>query len=256
VWRLPAAVPQSGRGRPFRLRRGSGETSPTRVARRRAGRPAVIVYAIIANRRAPTSLRVGGERFRIVREGAIAAVVIDGGRRLAPTTANLRRYDRVVRGLAMRFPAMIPARFGTLMAEDELAFTLSSRRAVLAAMLKRVRNRVQMTIRVMPTGARESALHDIDGPAPATGREYLIARARAAASARTVPGFNPVREAVSRWVRDERVEHQEGVASVYHLIPRSSVPAYRAALQTSAAAANVKALVSGPWPPYAFASPD
>ena len=220
------------------------------------GRRTVCVYAIVANRGAPTSLRVAGQRFRIVREGAIGAVVNDDARRLAPTPLNLRRYDRVVRELAERFPAMIPARFGTLMAQDELTFTLSSRRAVLAGVLRRVRSRVQMTIRVMPIGSPLSAPHEGQPPIPTTGRDYLIARARAAAAARAVPGFEPVREAVSRWVRDERVEHQAGVSSVYHLIPRASVTAYRAALRTSAAAANVTTIVSGPWPPYAFASPD
>jgi hypothetical protein len=237
AWRRRADVPRPGSGRPV-------------------GRSPVCVYAIIANRGAPASLRVAGQRFRIVRQGAIAAVVNDDARRRAPAPVNLRRYDRVVRELAERFPAMIPARFGTLMAEDELTFTLSSRRAALAAVLKRVRNRVQMTIRVMRIGSPLNAPHGGEGPLPATGRDYLIARARTAAAARAVPGFDPVREAVSRWVRDERVEHQAGVSSVYHLIPRASVTAYRAALRTSAAAANVKAIVTGPWPPYAFASPD
>jgi hypothetical protein len=63
-----------------------------------------------------------------------------------------------------------------------------------------------------------------------------------------------VRRAVARWVRDERVEHRAGVSSVYHLIPRSSAEAYRHAAQTSAASSGVTAIVSGPWPPYAFAA--
>jgi hypothetical protein len=53
-------------------------------------------------------------------------------------------------------------------------------------------------------------------------------------------------------VRDERVEHRAGVSSVYHLIPRGSIESYRKALQASAAAAGVRLVVSGPWPPYAF----
>jgi hypothetical protein len=44
------------------------------------------------------------------------------------------------------------------------------------------------------------------------------------------------------------------VASVYHLIPRASVPAYRRALQSAARDAGVRVIVSGPWPPYAFAT--
>ena len=213
------------------------------------------MYAIITSRGAPVSLRSTAGRFRIVHQGTIAAVVSDGGQRLPASPANLRRYDRIVRELAERFPAVLPARFGTLMTEDELAFTLSSRRAVLGALLTRVRNRVQMTIRVVPVISRKPPV-EVRETAPASGRDYLIARARTAAAARAVPGFEPVRAAVSRWVRDERVEHQADVASVYHLIPRASVAAYRAALELSAAAANVQAIVTGPWPPYAFSSPD
>jgi len=149
---------------------------------------------------------------------------------------------------------MLPARFGTVVEEDELMFILSSRRASLARTLTTVRGRVQMTIRVLPRGAGEDRALVRTGEERAgavTGRDYLAGKARAA---RTVTGFEPVRAAVARWVRDERVERRGGVSSVYHLIPRGSAEAYRRAVQTSAAAAGLRLTVSGPWPPYAFAA--
>jgi hypothetical protein len=170
-----------------------------------------------------------------------------------------------MRELAERFPAIIPVRFGTWMAEEELLVTLSSRRAAFAVALAGVRGRVQMTVRVVRSGDRASsasAREDVGPPlsgavqASMTGRDYLRARAGAAAAARVVPGFEPVRDAVARWVRDERVEHRAAVSSVYHLIPRASTEAYRRALQTSAAAAGLHVIVSGPWPPYAFGGPE
>jgi hypothetical protein len=166
---------------------------------------------------------------------------------VSPST--LRRYDRVMRELATRFPAMLPARFGTCVSEDELRFILSSRRIALRRALSGVRGRVQMTVRVV-TGTRTP--ERTPATSGATGRDYLMARAREAATARAVPGFEPVRSAVARWVRDERVEHRAGVSSVYHLIPRASIASYRKALQASAAAAGIRLVVSGPWPPYAF----
>ena len=87
-----------------------------------------------------------------------------------------------------------------------------------------------------------------------SGGDYLRARAREAAAQRRVPGFEPVRAAVARWVRDERVEHRDGVSTIYHLIPRASSARYRQALEDAAAAAALPAVVTGPWPPYAFAS--
>jgi len=170
-----------------------------------------------------------------------------------PSTENLRRYDGVMRELAARFPAMLPARFGTSVDEDELMFILSSRQASLARALATVRGRVQMTIRVLPRGdaaARALAQAAEERAAAVTGRDYLAEKARAA---RAVAGFEPVRAAVARWVRDERVERRGGLSSVYHLIPRSSADAYRRAVRTSAASSDLRLIVSGPWPPYAFA---
>jgi hypothetical protein len=155
--------------------------------------------------------------------------------------------------LAARFPAMLPARFDTFVDEDELMFILSSRRVSLARALTMVRGRVQMTIRVLPRGEaddRAIAQAGEERVGAVTGRDYLAGKARAA---RAVAGFEPVRAAVARWVRDERVERRAGVSSVYHLIPRSSTSAYRRAVRTSAASAGLRLIVTGPWPPYAFA---
>jgi hypothetical protein len=212
----------------------------------------VTVFAIVASHGVPQSFRSrSGGRLRVVRERALAAVVTDRAGPSSPTAGNLRRYDRLVRELADRFPAILPVRFGTRMAEDELKSVLASRRRALARALAHVRQRAQMTVRVVgQRAAPEPGRPDV----PLTGHDYLRSRARAAAARRAVPGFEPVRTAVARWVRDERVEHRAGVSSVYHLIPRSSVEAYRHAAQTSAASSGVTAIVSGPWPPYAFAA--
>ena len=221
----------------------------------------MLVYAIVG--RSPKTLRsIGGERLRIVRlptgalanagRGTLAAVVSDRPRASA-SPANLRRYDRVVRELAARFPAILPARFGTVVEEGELMFILSSRRAALGRALSMVRGRVQMTIRVLSRGDAEGralAKAEEAGGGAVTGRDYLAGKARAG---RAVAGFEPVRAAVARWVRDERVERRGGVSSVYHLIPRSSTVAYRRAVQAAAASTGLRLIVSGPWPPYAFA---
>jgi hypothetical protein len=158
-----------------------------------------------------------------------------------------------MRELAARFPAILPARFGTVVEESELMFILSSRRAALRQALTTVRGRVQMTIRVLSRGDAEGrALAKAEaGGGAVTGRDYLAGKARAG---RAVAGFEPVRAAVSRWVRDERVDRRGGVSSVYHLIPRSSTVTYRRAVQAAAASTGLRLIVSGPWPPYAFAN--
>jgi hypothetical protein len=121
-----------------------------------------------------------------------------------------------------------------------------------------------MTVRVMGTGIEDqgsgqpaAVARTLSGPrgepgkARPTGTAYLKARA----AERDVPEFAPVRAVVRRWVRDERVEKRGRLASVYHLVPRGAAPAYRRALEAAAAAAGLRIVVSGPWPPYAFSSP-
>ena len=88
---------------------------------------------------------------------------------------------------------------------------------------------------------------------PTQGTQYLQQRATTAARAREIPGFAPIRAAVKRWVKDERVEKRAGVATVNHLVARSSIGAYRSAVERAAQRAGFRVIVTGPFPPYAFA---
>ena len=72
---------------------------------------------------------------------------------------------------------------------------------------------------------------------------------------RDAPVLEPIRQAVRRWVRAERVQPHERdrlVASLYHLIPATSVEAYKRALARVAKTGTIVPIVSGPFPPYAF----
>lgn len=215
-----------------------------------------MVHAIVGARGASSMPTRIGQRLRVVRSGTIAAVVGEIRRPPSPSEANLRQYERTMRELAERFPALLPARFGTVMQAAELMFVLSSRGPALSRALQAVRNKAQMTVRLVTSreNARQNrvAVDQRVARTSSSGRDYLIARARAAAAERTVPEFEPLRAAVMQWVRDERVERQGSVSTVYHLIPRGSAERYRKALEQAAAAAGVPAIVSGPWPPYAF----
>jgi hypothetical protein len=71
-----------------------------------------------------------------------------------------------------------------------------------------------------------------------------------------IPGAEPLRAAVKKWVRAEHLERLDGrrlAGSLYHLVPRGAVPNYRAALERAARTADLTIVISGPWPPYAFA---
>jgi hypothetical protein len=215
----------------------------------------VYVYAVTSGVQRRIGARgIAGEPLRRIRVNRMGVIVGDIRRAPRPTPASLRKHVAIVETIAAAHSAALPARFGTTAAsDDEVASLVRARQRGLAELLAAVRNRAQMTIRVATRGARE--------PFPQRGAQ-TVDRARAgtdylrrrAAAARHVPGFDPIRGAVTRWVRDERVERRDSVATVYHLIPRGSATAYRAALDRAAAAAGRRVIVSGPWAPYAFAS--
>ena len=205
----------------------------------------VTVYAITSSRAVPDL-----PGLRVVRVGALAAFVTDARRASAPTPVNLRRYHRTIAAISDAMPAVLPVRFGTTLAESELALTLRTRADSLIGALRRVRGRVQMTVRLTgaPTEKNPVPLRAAR-MATASGREYLIARA---IRERDVPGFGAVREALGVWIREERIERQGNVVTVYHLVPRRAAAAYARTASDAIAAVGLRGIVSGPFPAYAF----
>jgi hypothetical protein len=68
-----------------------------------------------------------------------------------------------------------------------------------------------------------------------------------------VPEFEVIRNVVQRYIKDERVEKRGGVVTINHLVPRRSVLRYRDAVERAARENEVRLMVTGPFPPYAFA---
>ena len=222
--------------------------------------PELCVYAITARRAGRITVRgVAGETLQAIPVGRLDAIVGRVRAVPAPTARNLRRFDRMMTALWRRTPALLPARFGTVARDaSDLQAMIHDREPALRRRLRAVRNRAQMTIRLVEgagIGNRGPASADLPGSpvpdrrSPTRGRAYMRARQRQHA----VPAFDPLRASVRRWVRDEKMEKRGGVASMYHLIPSGSTERYRAALEHAAHEEGLRVIVSGPWPPYAFA---
>ena len=204
------------------------------------------VYALTT--RAPRGLRVRGierEPLRYVTIAGLSAIVGELRRAPSATYDRLTRYDAVIRRVADLSAAILPVRFGTCLDRDELEVVLRDRHTSFRRALRHVRGRVQMTVRLV--GAERQ--NDVPVGRPLTGTDYL----RRHASEATVPAFDPVRDAVRRWVRDERIDKRDRIATVYHLIPRRAAEAYRSAAFTRAREVGLRATITGPFPPYAFA---
>jgi hypothetical protein len=197
---------------------------------------------------------IAGETLRVVTAGVVAAVVGDIDRPPPATEANLRAFDAVVRRLADRVPALLPARFATCVESvDALVLAIAARERSLRQSLRLTRGRAQMTVRLVGAPVADGTTDRIRG-VDADGARYLRARARAVAREGDVPALEPIRRAVQRWVRAERVETRGTIATLYHLVPRSTVERYRRAAGRAARAAGLTPVVTGPWPAYAFAA--
>lgn len=223
------------------------------------------VYALVAPVR-PLRRVTGltGEPLRAVSVDGIAAIVGEVTRRPTASNRNLRQYATVVESIAARVPAILPARFGTIFDDAaELMLVLRSRRAWIHERLRAVRGRVQMTIRVQGSDPNDRPLRgrtsmtSYRGVRPRNkatqGTQYLQRRMALARQAREVRELEPVRPAIRRLVKDERVERHGGIATVYHLVPRAQAERYRDAVVRAAEENGIRLAVSGPWAPYAFA---
>lgn len=213
------------------------------------------VYALV-DRRLPRA-KLHGRTIDCVPVGDIFAMAQRTDRAPAISADALWEQHDIVLQLAARARAILPARFGSIVDEEELRRIALLRVAQLAAAFDLVRGREQMTVRLLggadgierppqPAGAAIAG-----GP----GARYLEER-RAAA------GY-PLPDAVARLsaaVRDmivaEKAEPgQRGVrAMLYHLIERGRSGGYARALSNAAAEVEPFTVkVTGPWPPFAFA---
>jgi hypothetical protein len=203
------------------------------------------VYALTTQ--APRALRLRGlerELLRVVTIGRVSAIVGELRRVPSATYDRLTLYDAVMHRLSERYAAILPVRFGTCLTRDELESILRQRQASFRRALRHVRGRVQMIVRVV--GAETQKCNRVDRPR--NGTDYLRRRAEET----TIPAFDPIRDAVRRWLRDERIETRDRITSMYHLIPRGAADTYRSAAVRRANEVGLSATISGPFPPYAF----
>jgi hypothetical protein len=226
---------------------------------------ALYAYAIVGREsRRPPSLGKGaggGDLVVLALRGTRAGIVVERTPPpLAPSRASVVAHDRVVRRLGRTFSAILPLRFATT-APDE-----ASLRALLAPLsgaigraLDRVRGAVQFDLRVTGRRARRTPPAAAAGP----GTRWLATK-----TARLrVPELAPLTEATHAIVRATRLErHDAGpwrkapvdapFASAYHLVARADVRAWRRAVASAVpllAQRKVGVVVTGPFPPYAFA---
>ena len=198
---------------------------------------------------------IAGEPLHLIRANGIAAVAGAMSERPGPDREILEKQDAVVRRLAERFGAILPARFGEAFADESaLSQRIAAHDHSLTDALALVRGCVQMTLRVFGDG--EPVADSVPELTGGAGTRFLAARKRERERARSLPEIEPLREALRSHLRAERtVRHDAGrlLGTAYHLVPRAETAAYLATLeQARERLGSRRVTVTGPWPPYAF----
>lgn len=215
------------------------------------------VYAISDTRPRPAGRGLAGEPLRVVESRGLVVIAGEMEAAPAPHPESVRAHDAVVRRLARRCPALLPARFGWTSTAAELRANLAPHRRDLLRALAEVRGCVQMTVRLFgdtPASKPPRAARRRRGTADGTA--YMLERAEAIRASESLPELDPLRARLAGLLRGERQERHGTaglIGTAYHLVERARLGAYRARLRRAAPALEpLRVQVSGPWAPYAF----
>jgi len=220
------------------------------------------LYAIVGTGFPVEGAGLAGEPLRLIGEGPVRGVAGSLPEKPQPIPSALAAHDAVVRRLADQITALLPARFGqTLPDEQALTDWLAAHAPELAEALVQVAGCVQMTLRVYGEGpaAHPDDLSEL--PAGGPGTRYLEQRRREAERERSLPDIAPLREALRPLLKAERIERPATPAgrlraTAYDLIARGASDDYArivAATSLDCQRDGWHVSASGPWPPYAFA---
>ena len=189
----------------------------------------------------------------------VAAVYQRLDRRPRPDRDSVRLHEGVVEA-AMRDVTVLPARFGTVLRDEAaLGELLSRNRDRLAAGLDKVRGCVEMGVRALWVDGRGASRAKPVQQAFASGRAFLEARAdddrrRREREAGAKEIATKLHSQFLPLARDGTYRTLPAPAFPMvgaYLVPDENVPGFRVEVERLAAA-GVRLLCTGPWPPYHF----
>lgn len=210
------------------------------------------LYAIVDRQprdRALLGSGIARRKLSLIRAGGVF-VVVEPAEAREVTARALVAHDRVVRRIAKLVPSVLPLRFGSTAPDRAAVQALIGPLArSIPRALERVRDAVQLTLRV-----RGRPSPPVIPPRAGPGTRWIAQRL----ARQQVPEIAVVTDATRALVREARAERHEGrpyFASVYHLVGRDDVRAWRRALARAIAELprGVSVTTTGPWPPWAFA---
>jgi hypothetical protein len=209
----------------------------------------------------------GGGLLRVVH-GGLAAVVsplAERSRVEAPARAELLAYERVIRS-QHAVADVLPMRFGSVLSNEAVVRAhLDEQREAYLRALTRIAGCVELGVRALlspPPPAPEVAVK----PVSRSGADYLAARRRHYSAERRLRDQGSALEQallskVAPLCREHRTELPAprsggpALCSLYFLVPRTQVLAFRTAVSSIPVECHTGLALSGPWPPFNFVAP-
>ena len=227
----------------------------------------LLLYCIVSASAAMPGDRRGvqGGELRRISHGELAAVVSpvpEPERVTAPTSADLLDYEHAIRS-QHAVSDVVPMRFGSVLSnEAQVREHLQAQRTPYLRALVRTAGCVEMGVRALLTPPPPPAAPEATPPAH-SGAEYLKARQRRYSSQGHSRQHREAVEQlllskVSALCREHRAEFstpragEPTLCSLYFLVPREQVAAFRTALSPLPSIEGATLSLSGPWPPYNF----
>jgi hypothetical protein len=213
----------------------------------------LLLYGVSEAGAAPASgVGLDDKPLRTIVEGPLAAIVSDHpSADPEPAGERLRDYELTVRRLMER-DAILPVRFGSVLADDGAARALlRRRRRDLLSRVRRVRGAVELALRASWRRGADGRL----GVRPPSGTSYLRERLELRQSARRVATELDPLSGLALWsLRTLSPEPGLPVRDAY-LVERHRVSEFVAMVsQLGDHLDDVDLTCTGPWPPYSFAA--
>ncbi len=203
-----------------------------------------LLYGIVdADRHTPAGRDFEGRRLRLLGCGEVAAVLGASLPASAIDETALREYARVIEVLMDDGP-VLPARWGSVATEKEIAATLHARHGELRQALERVRGAVEFSVRPptegLATGGRPAA--DAATGTGGPGTAYLRARLAGQRGERELSEL--IDAAAGGMVRARAWRPTRALAL---LVERDRAAEFAARIRARGL------VLTGPWPPWSFA---
>lgn len=206
---------------------------------------------------------IAGVTVELAAAGRIGCWLSVHGAKPAVSVAAVRDHDTVVRAAMSEAHTPVPLRFGQWFADREAAgAAVAADAARWHSLLDRFEGAAEYGIRVDVEELADTARDVRPGPVD-TGTAYMAALARRAADAAerrregdTVAAW--ILERLGPLARESRTEPLNaggGLINLAVLVAWPDASAYHSVVRDARATrADLRFLVSGPWPPYSFVS--